>query len=247
MTTPRREYALVTAPIENGEFNGDALVGFGEIRIALFAEEPTDIEILAVLNGRVAPVGNYSSSEAADLDAYDGLMTGERPACDHWAWTTLDASGSPIAGVVDDSDLTQWQKEIARAERLIDAKLGRHKTNIETLRPQYAPDEFSEANGPWICRVCGNRTHFVGIDDKGCPGPACEDCDGSVEVCDHVITLQQPLHFSGGWVEGNKDEPEYDAFREGPPGTEIGAYTRVRCGECLALLWCDEPTCRGTL
>jgi hypothetical protein len=120
-----REYALITAPVEDreafdgNEVNGRTLVRLAEVAVSLFAEPPTDVEILAVLNARIAPIGNYDGPEAGDDDAYNGLLTGERPACERWAWATLDASGSPVAGVVDDGEGTEWRKEVARAERFL--------------------------------------------------------------------------------------------------------------------------------
>jgi hypothetical protein len=112
--------------------------------------------------------------------------------------------------------------------------------------PQYAPNEFSEVTGPWVCRACGNRTRFIGVDKNGCPGPeGCGECSNRGMDCTHSITLRQPVRFVGehypnGWVEGSTAEPYYDAFREGPPGTEIGYYTSVECDACGALLWTED-------
>jgi hypothetical protein len=85
----------------------------------------------------------------------------------------------------------------------------------------------SEITGAYRCRRCGNITEFVGYDDCGYPGDACE-C-GKV-VCECKVTLRQPFRV-------NRGEVVYEAFTGGGCDSEIGSYDRIHCGRCGAQIW----------
>jgi hypothetical protein len=110
------------------------------------------------------------------------------------------------------------------------------------MRMQY--NESPEATGRWECPECGNKRHFVGVDEAGYPGRPWEwdhdgDCpwaesqdDVNAELeCYCVCTLTQEMEVG---VDG---EVDYGTFTGGVDGAHIGMYTRVECGVCDALLW----------
>ncbi len=88
-----------------------------------------------------------------------------------------------------------------------------------------------EITGNFKCSDCGNAAEFIGHDDHGYPGDACE-C-GKV-VCECHVTLRQPFRVLRG-------EVVYEAFTGGGCNSEIGAYDRIQCARCGAQIWPAKP------
>lgn len=96
-----------------------------------------------------------------------------------------------------------------------------------------------ESTNDYRCLSCDNRTYFIGYDDRGYPGAACscgawerdeeryEDAE-----CTCRVTLKQLFKIEDG-------EPHYDIYVGGGADAEIGSYTRIRCAQCLELIYVE--------
>jgi hypothetical protein len=108
---------------------------------------------------------------------------------------------------------------------------------MKTIRRRDTPKtlptpDSPEVTGNYRCPCCGNTEQFIGHDDHGYPGDACE-C-GKV-VCECQATLRQ--HFR---VDAS-GEVTYEAFTGGGNGAEIGAYDRIQCARCGVQIWPAKP------
>ena len=107
---------------------------------------------------------------------------------------------------------------------------------MKTIKRRHTPKTWPtpdspEVTGQLLLPCCGNTEQFIGHDDHGYPGDACE-C-GKV-VCECQASLRQPFRVLRG-------EVVYEAFTGGGCNSEIGAYDRIQCGRCEAQIWPPKP------
>jgi DNA-directed RNA polymerase subunit RPC12/RpoP len=100
-------------------------------------------------------------------------------------------------------------------------------TNRNATKAEPPPDS-SEITGDYRCSHCGDTAEFIGFDDHGFPGDACE-C--GQRICECQVTLRQPFRvLANGQIV-------YVAFTGGGWGAEIGSYDRIECGRCGRQIW----------
>ena len=113
-------------------------------------------------------------------------------------------------------------------ERLHGARFARKEIETTNCTATNGGPESPETAGHYRCSQCGNTAEFIGFDDHGFPGDACE-C--GKETCECQVTLRQPFRVL---VDG---QVVYEAFTGGGRGAEIGSYDRIKCGRCGSQNW----------
>lgn len=110
-----------------------------------------------------------------------------------------------------------------------------------------------EITGEFVCAYCGNTEYFIGTDNRGWGGKDACHSDlcyaGFVDVSCYCETeLVQAFQTEYYGIPGNvPDEPDmvgqiisYEAHTGGEDGAEIGAYTKIECGNCRSLIWEEQ-------